>query len=313
MGPAGAEHEEAGHDARQRHGQQAPADAGAAAAVDRGGPLVRPGGGQRGQDHAGQPAELQRSAVDVPTLHLEGEQGDVGDAHADQAQGEREQRAVDAHPEDGADGHEHGEEQHARGRAHHVDERDRLLAGVGVQVGAQDERHPGGQAAQGADDPVEPHAGVEPGHPRPDDPDHEDVEHQVAGQRHHVGQGGRRPVAVDAGGEHAQGVADRAQRQRDAETDPGDPLHPHPRRRREAGPGRGQIGQVEEDDVVGPVPRHAVGAVAHAGGEQQRQADRQEQCTDGSSLRDRRLSMLCHARGIGLRPRRPHRNPSPLT
>ena len=171
-----------------------------------------------------------------------------------------------------------------------------------MQVGTQHEHDAKGEAAQGADDAVQPHARVEPGHPGADERDDEHVEHQVTGQRHRVGQRCGGPVAVDAGREHAQRVAQRADGQRNAEGRPGDPLGADPHRSCEAAPGGSQVGQIEQDGVVGAVPRQAGGPAPQPGGEQGRQTDGENERPRGSPRRPRRL-LLVHDCYIDLRPR----------
>ena len=160
--------------------QQPPTQAGAPDRVDRGG---------SGRGHRARPRRRGRCrpASRAPAgcrgwycrPHLEGEQDDLGDADADQGRGQQQQRAVHPHAQDGPDGDQDGEQQQApvTGRPLHLRQRDRRVPPApGHQVRPEEERRPGGQAAEGADDAVEPHAGVEAGHPDADEHDQRHVQ-----------------------------------------------------------------------------------------------------------------------------------------
>jgi hypothetical protein len=162
--PRRAQHDEARHEAGERHGDQPMREP----VVGGSRPFDRTFGCRGGHDDAGQPAELERAAVAVGALHLEGEEHEVRGAEEAQPRAEQHQSAVQAHAEDAADGHEHGDEQDRGDRCGEVDGGHRCLAGVGAEVGAHHEGHPGGQGAEGGHDAVEPHARVEARHPRVD-------------------------------------------------------------------------------------------------------------------------------------------------
>ena len=181
-----------------------------------------------------------------------------------------------------------------------------VVPGGGHQVRAEEERRPGGQAAEGADDAVEPHAGVEAGHPGPDEPDQRDVEQRVADQRDRTATGGE-PLP-SARRTAPAGRCRGRQRQGDAEGGPGDPLGADPDGRAAAGDGRGagRAGCRGRRRRAGPSP-----APPDAGRRPSRRAVTASDGEDGEPAGRRRgvacgRCVLVHLVVIGCPGARPH-------
>jgi hypothetical protein len=282
---ADGEHHQAGQVARQRDGQDAPAQPG-------GRPRARPGRrphglgvavvrGEGDQRHRDQPGEVQRPALDVHPGGGQVEEDDVAeevgpDAGAEQQQGPVAPDAQDgAHPDEQREQHDVG---HRVGQAG----QDRGHAALGQLEGRGEQGRDGdGARAEGPDDPVQPHAGVEARHPGADEPDERDVERQVIGEVEDVGDGGERLLGHRGDRQRVHQVADDPQDQRDRHAPPGQPVVDGPAGGSGAHERRPDVDGVVEDEVVGDHPRPAVRSTPRPGGEQDQGRQRQAEGAAG--------------------------------
>ena len=280
-------------------------------------PARRPArGGRRAPEAAaaartthGQPAELQRAAVDVGCPCILSVKSTRSDA-ADEAQAGAEQDSVRSRRTPRI---EPTATSTAMSRTLVVGATRSTaatggLAGPGVQVGAEDEARPRRtRLPRAATMPSSHMLGWKRGHPGADE--HDDGHVHASGSRRgrprwparrsaRCPRARRRARAARCRRALERRARRRGRPRRAARRAPGAPAAKQRR-------GRGQVGQVVEDDVVRPVPCRAGRADPDAGGEQGGQADGQVQREDGTPLRGRRRSMRLHAGVIGSRRRRP--------
>jgi hypothetical protein len=123
---------------------------------------VAAGRGQGEQRHRGQPGEVERSALDVGAGGGEAEVDDVAGPVGRDRGADGQQRALAPDTQHRAHADEQGQQDDVRHRVGEVGERSGHVPLGDLQGRTQQERDRDGARAQGPDDAVEPHAGVEP-------------------------------------------------------------------------------------------------------------------------------------------------------
>ena len=279
------EHHQAGQVARQRDGQDAPAQSGGR---PRAGVGRRPHGlgmavvrGEGDQRHRDQPGEVQRPALDVDPGGGQVEEGDVAEEVGPDAGAEQQQGPVAPDAQDGAHPDEQREQHDVGHRVGQARQHGRQAALGQLEGRGEQGRDGDGARAQGPDDSVQPHAGVEARDPGADERDERDVERQVVGEVEDVGDGGERLLGHRGDRQRVHQVAGDPQDQRDGHAPPGKPVVGGP-----AGCGgtderRPDVDGVVENEVVGDRPRPAVRAALHPGGEQGQGRPRQAEGAAG--------------------------------
>jgi hypothetical protein len=234
--------------AGQRYGEGMPPDGrrGGGPAVP---PRTRCGGGGSGEHGVRHPRQVERPPGLVSIACLCRRQQDVADELGREDHAEHRDDAVDAGAQDGRDRAEQGQQQDVRDRVRQVRRRRQ-----GVQVrrrhrGRDEHRRRHGRHPERADQPVEPRAGLRPGHSGAQQGQGDEDERRVGRQPEHVGDGregllrqrGDRKGVHEGAGDVQDGCGRRAP--------PDQPLLRHPSGGAEAENGRQERGGVEQHDV----------------------------------------------------------------